>query len=85
MRNYAIHQSNSFSGQNSGLLANLLRNWRARRAVSQLESFDDNLLRDIGVERAEVAWAANLPLRINAAIALEERASQRRRKFVPIS
>jgi hypothetical protein len=40
---------------------------------------DDYLLRDIGVTRQDVRWASRLPLTVNAALALEERAFRRRR------
>jgi hypothetical protein len=42
--------------------------------------WDDRLLRDIGVERNEVQWAAALPLTLNAALALEDRALRRVRR-----
>ena len=35
------------------------------------------MLRDIGVTREELRWAAGLPLTVNAALALEERATRR--------
>lgn len=56
----------------------LLRNWKARRAVQRLAEFDDHLLADIGVTCLDVHWAAGLPLTVNAAMALEERARLRR-------
>ncbi len=80
MRDYAL--SRAASAEATGGLASfngLLRNWMTRRAVGRLDRLDDYLLRDIGVTREEVQWAAGLPLSINAALALEERAAQRRR------
>ena len=56
----------------------LVRHWRARRAVARLAEFDDYMLSDIGVSRLDVEWAAGLPLTINAALTLEERARHRR-------
>lgn len=61
------------------VFARLIRNWKARRAVSRLELLNDYLLRDIGLTRAEVEWAAGLPLSINAGLALEQTALTRRR------
>jgi uncharacterized protein YjiS (DUF1127 family) len=80
MRDYALNRAH-FAGEVAGssLIARFLRNWRARRAVSRLDSFDDYLLRDIGVTREDIRWAAGLPLTVNAAIALEERSTHRRR------
>ena len=49
---------------------------RQRRRLAEL---DDRLLRDIGVTRSEVRWAAGLPLSVNAALELEEKATRRRR------
>jgi uncharacterized protein YjiS (DUF1127 family) len=80
MRDYALHRARSAEATGSlSLLWNLIRNWRARRAVSRLDALDDYLLRDIGVTRSDVRWAAGLPLSVNAALELEERATRRRR------
>ena len=62
------------------LLRRAWRNWTAKRSLAQLQSFDDHQLRDIGVARADVDWAAGLPLTVNAALALEERAARYRRQ-----
>jgi uncharacterized protein YjiS (DUF1127 family) len=79
MRDYALNHATSYGhAGHSSLLSRLLRNWRARRAVSRLETFDDYMLRDIGVSRGDVRWAAGLPLTVNAALALEERSQLRR-------
>jgi len=50
---------------------------RHRRQLSQslrplLEKTDD-MLDDIGHSRSDIEWALQLPLRVNAALALEER------------
>jgi hypothetical protein len=47
--------------------------------VERLDALDDFLLQDIGVTRADVRWASGLPLSVNAALELEERATRRRR------
>ena len=60
-------------------LKNIRRNWAARRRLANLAEFDDHLLRDIGVTRGEIEWAAGLPLSVNAALALEEKSFRRRR------
>ena len=56
----------------------LVRNWKAKRRIVALGNFDDYMLADIGITRDEVQWAAGLPLTVNAAVALEERAFRRR-------
>jgi len=63
-----------------------LPNWRlwlrhlfARRDVFALRNLDDRMLTDIGVTRADVDWAARLPLKVNASLALQERARRRGR------
>lgn len=80
MREYALNRALS-AGEASGgsLIARLWRNWIARRAVSRLADYDDYILRDIGVTRDDVNWAAGRPLTVNAALALEERSNQRTR------
>lgn len=79
MREYVLNQALSIEEAGGSWLGRLWRNWQARRAVSRLESLDDYILRDIGVTRSEVNWAVGLPLNVNAALALEERSSQRLR------
>ena len=80
MRDYALHRAEASEATGSlSLRWGLIRNWRARRAVARLDALDDFLLHDIGVTRADVLWAAGLPLSVNAALELEERATRRRR------
>ncbi|MCP5086349.1 MAG: hypothetical protein GY952_06050 [Rhodobacteraceae bacterium] len=50
----------------------------SRAAFMNTVYLDDALLRDIGVTREEVKWAAGLPLSINAAQALHRKARVRR-------
>ena len=50
-----------------------------RAAFMNLVYLDDRTLDDIGVTREGVLWAASLPMKINAALALRERAQMRRR------
>jgi uncharacterized protein YjiS (DUF1127 family) len=80
MREYALHQaqqSDQLTGH--GLLVQLWRNWRAKRAVRKLQELDDNLLKDIGVTREEINWALLLPLSVNAARELARRSGERRK------
>lgn len=74
MNDYALHQAR-VSGSLAGVgpIEKLIRNWLARRAVSRLQSLDDNLLRDIGATRDDIAWALRQPLTSNAALLLDER------------
>ncbi len=50
----------------------------ARAAFMHTVYLDHRLLDDMGVTREEVLWAASLPLEVNAALALRERAAERR-------
>jgi uncharacterized protein YjiS (DUF1127 family) len=81
MRDYALNRAHSLQeGNGFSIFSRLWRNWQARRQVASLETYDDYMLRDIGVTRDEVQWAAGLPLTINAALALEERAFHRQHR-----
>ena len=79
MRDYILNQAISRGEYGIvSLLRRVTRNWKAKRRIAALGSFDDYMLRDIGVTREEIQWAAGLPLTVNAAVALEERAFRRR-------
>ncbi len=80
MREYTLTRAISI-GETGGAswVTRLIRNWRAKRSIVRLETLDDHMLYDLGVTRAEVQWAAGLPLSVNAALALEERAFRRRK------
>jgi uncharacterized protein YjiS (DUF1127 family) len=83
VRDFALNHARSFQAAgSSSIFHRLIQNWFARRSVSQLDRLDDYLLRDIGVTREDVRWASNLPLSMNAAAELDERAT-RRRGFPP--
>ena len=43
-----------------------------QRVLSQLLNLEDNILADIGITRADVIWAKNLPIEVNATIELEK-------------
>ena len=79
MKEYALNQA--ISRGEYGVVSfarRLARNWKAKRRIMALGDFDDYMLQDIGITRDEVQWAAGLPLTVNAAVALEERAFRRR-------
>lgn len=82
MRDYALNQAVSRGAEGGSLLSRLLRNFMARRAIASLSTYDDYLLRDIGLDRKDVEWAAGLPLTVNAALAIEECSAARRRREV---
>lgn len=79
MRDYALQQALSFEQVGVPALSRLWRNFMARRAIAKLTAYDDVLLDDIGVTRAEIAAVLRLPLSENAALVLEERSFRRRR------
>ena len=79
MRDYALNRAISLGEYGAvSFFRRLVRNWKARRRIVNLSGYDDHMLRDIGISRGEVEWAAGLPLTVNAALALEERAFRRR-------
>ncbi len=51
-----------------------------RSAYLTLLYTDDRLLKDIGIDRADVEWAAKLPLDRNAALEIEKIRKRRRGK-----
>ena len=80
MRDYVLNRAISLEeGNGFSLVRRVWRNWQARRRVTDLSTYDDYMLNDIGVTRDEIQWAAGLPLTVNAALALEDRAMRRRR------
>lgn len=80
MRDYVLSRA-MFDDRigNRSLFSRLFHNWKARQEVSQLNGFDDFMLADIGVSRADVEWATKLPLTIDATEALEGRVTLRQR------
>jgi uncharacterized protein YjiS (DUF1127 family) len=80
MRDYVLSRAHGAEATGSGsMFGQLIRNWQARRAVARMDRLDDHMLRDIGITREDLRWAAGLPLTVNAALAMDERARQRRR------
>jgi uncharacterized protein YjiS (DUF1127 family) len=80
MRDYALTRAAAAEAVGgSSIIGRIFRHFKARRAVARLDRLDDFMLRDIGIARPDVRWAAGLPLSVNAALALEERSHQRRR------
>ena len=52
----------------------------ARAAFLHMIHLDHRMLDDAGVTREEVLWAAALPIEINAALALQARATARKKR-----
>jgi uncharacterized protein YjiS (DUF1127 family) len=59
-------------------LARLWDHWLARRSVRRLADYEDHVLNDMGIERADLEWATRLPIWRNATQELEERGLRRR-------
>ena len=53
-------------------LAQARKHRENRAAFNHMLTLDDNLLNDVGVTRANVEWAAGLPISVNASQALED-------------
>ena len=62
----------------SDALTSRIRSRRRRRKLTTLLDLDDHMLTDIGVTRAEVETALNLPLSVNAAVELRRMSLSRR-------
>ena len=80
MRDYVLNQAIAREQIEGSLVSHVLRlfqNWRTRRDVAKLETFDDHMLADIGLTRGDVEWASHLPLSSNAILALEGRSRRR--------
>jgi hypothetical protein len=80
MRDYILNQAISLEDVGGPWIIRLWRNWLARRSVARLETLDDHILQDIGVNRGDLDWAAHLPLNVNATRALEDSARNRLRQ-----
>ena len=55
-----------------------LQLYRQRQAFLHTVALNDRMLDDIGLTRSEVEWAAQLPLKLNAAIEIRRVANRRR-------
>ena len=53
-------------------LVNIGSNWLKRRRLSRLDELDDRTLRDIGIERGDIATALLLPLSLDPVHALTQ-------------
>lgn len=74
---FIASQSNDYTPALGALLRKVfapIRWWNRRRKLVQLRDLDDHVLADIGVTRDDVRYAFNLPLAVDAALELEERA-----------
>ncbi len=60
------------------LLGNFLEVQRGRREIARLASFDDTLLADIGIARADVDWALMQPWNADPSLALARRVDRRK-------
>jgi uncharacterized protein YjiS (DUF1127 family) len=79
MVEYLEHRAVSAGGfGREGLLLRLWDNWKARRDVLRLQRLSDHQLKDIGLRRADIFWASQQPLSVNAALVLEERTMEER-------
>jgi uncharacterized protein YjiS (DUF1127 family) len=80
MRDYVLNRA-IFDDRigNRSIFSRLFHNWKARREVNQLAAFDDFMLADIGVSRADVEWATRLPITTDPTQALEHRTTLRQR------
>jgi uncharacterized protein YjiS (DUF1127 family) len=81
MSEYLETRAQSFGGYaGEGLLSRLWNNWRARRDVLRLQQLSDHQLKDMGLRRADIFWATQQPLNVNAALVLEQRTMEERFK-----
>ena len=80
MREYALNQADQqFYGSLFGGLRRYLRNWTKRRALKQVYDLDDYVLKDIGLERAELQDVLHLPLDYDPIAELHRRVDRHRR------
>jgi uncharacterized protein YjiS (DUF1127 family) len=80
MTSIASHHVTSFAHKAGAVVASgfahalrLYGNWCDQGAVDRLWRLDDRLLRDAGLDRSDLEWAAQLPLGINPKDALRSR------------
>jgi uncharacterized protein YjiS (DUF1127 family) len=73
--------SRRISGRAATWLTALIQAWahtrRHHREVALLQSFDERMLRDVGLTRADVEWAAATPFWRDPAAVLKDRAGPR--------
>ncbi len=80
MTDTTITTGHPIANLHSGLLARAGAVNR-RRKFRRLLDLDDHMLDDIGVIRAEVEWAARLPIGTDAGAALRQVSQTRRRNM----
>jgi uncharacterized protein YjiS (DUF1127 family) len=74
MRNYALFEAHQLGFlPSAGILTRLWNNWKTRQTIVRLATFDDHMLRDIGVTRAQIEGARNTPLFENTAHTIRSR------------
>ncbi len=72
MNDYALHQARTAGSlPGAGILGVFIRNWQARKSIRRLQELDDNMLRDIGVTRDDIALALRQPYGTNVALFLD--------------
>jgi uncharacterized protein YjiS (DUF1127 family) len=80
MREYALNQSSQeFYGSLFGNLRRSFSNWRKRQILKEVHELDDYILKDIGLERSEVADILHLSLHYDPVVELHRRAEVRRK------
>lgn len=73
MRNFALHHSQQTGELPSiGIFTRLWNNWKARRDTARLADFDDHMLRDIGLSRAQIDAVQYKPLTENPMLELKK-------------
>jgi len=81
MREYALNQSYQEIYGVIGGLRRMLSNLLKRRMLRSLNDLDDHILRDIGLNRDQVASALHLSLQYDPIVELQRRVDADRRRF----
>jgi uncharacterized protein YjiS (DUF1127 family) len=86
MRDFVLNEADQhFYGSFSGKLRLYVQNWLKRQMLRQIHELDDYLIKDLGLERWEIADVLELPLVFDPILELHRRSRAKAVRFANLS